>query len=48
MVLLSGALPNPQLQTSVLSICVNISGMLWMVPFGISVSARLVVHAKLY
>ncbi|KAK2367702.1 protein DETOXIFICATION [Trifolium repens] len=38
MVLLSGALPNPKLQTSVLSICVNISGMFWMVPFGVSVA----------
>ncbi|KEH26961.1 MATE efflux family protein [Medicago truncatula] len=38
MVLLSGALPNPKLQTSVLSICINILGTFWMVPFGVSVA----------
>ncbi|CAK8534226.1 unnamed protein product [Lathyrus sativus] len=38
MVLLSGALSNPKLQTSVLSICVNINGMFWMIPFGVSVA----------
>ncbi|KEH26966.1 MATE efflux family protein [Medicago truncatula] len=38
MVLLSGALPNPKLQTSVLSICINVSGMFWMIPFGVSVA----------
>ncbi|KAH1043539.1 hypothetical protein AAZX31_09G161800 [Glycine max] len=36
MVLLSGALPNAKLQTSVLSICLNTSGIFWMIPFGIS------------
>ncbi|CAL0313690.1 unnamed protein product [Lupinus luteus] len=36
MVLLSGALPNPELQTSVLSICLTTYGMFWMIPFGIS------------
>ncbi|OIW03607.1 hypothetical protein TanjilG_06116 [Lupinus angustifolius] len=36
MVLLSGALPNPKLQTSVLSICLTTSGIFWMIPFGIS------------
>ncbi|XP_061343641.1 protein DETOXIFICATION 16-like [Gastrolobium bilobum] len=36
MVLLSGALPNPKLQTSVLSICLNTTGMFWMIPFGVS------------
>ncbi|KAK7380069.1 hypothetical protein VNO78_32446 [Psophocarpus tetragonolobus] len=39
MVLLSGALPNPKLQTSVLSICFSTSGLLWMIPFGVSASA---------
>ncbi|RHN52694.1 hypothetical protein MtrunA17_Chr6g0483271 [Medicago truncatula] len=48
MVLLSGALPNPKLQTSVLSICINVSGMFWMIPFGVSVAGRLVLHAELY
>ncbi|XP_027357361.1 protein DETOXIFICATION 16-like [Abrus precatorius] len=43
MVLLSGALPNPKLQTSVLSICFNTAGMFWMIPFGVSaaVSTRI-------
>ncbi|GMJ10845.1 hypothetical protein like AT5G52450 [Hibiscus trionum] len=36
MVLLSGLLPNPQLQTSVLSICLNTASMVWMIPFGLS------------
>ncbi|KAL2321141.1 hypothetical protein Fmac_030110 [Flemingia macrophylla] len=36
MVLLSGALPNAKLETSVLSICLNTSGIFWMVPFGVS------------
>ncbi|XP_020217683.1 protein DETOXIFICATION 17 [Cajanus cajan] len=36
MVLLSGAFPNAKLETSVLSICLNTSGILWMVPFGVS------------
>lgn len=35
-VLLSGLLPNPQLQTSVLSICLNTAGTVWMIPFGLS------------
>ncbi|KAL3640744.1 Protein DETOXIFICATION 16 [Castilleja foliolosa] len=33
MVLLSGLLPNPELETSVLSIC---SSTVWMIPFGLS------------
>ncbi|KAK7291390.1 hypothetical protein RIF29_06491 [Crotalaria pallida] len=36
MVFLSGALPNPKLETSVLSVCLNTSGIFWMIPFGIS------------
>ncbi|KAG5142343.1 hypothetical protein JHK82_018038 [Glycine max] len=36
MVLLSGALPNAKLQTSVLSICLNTTGIFWMVPFEVS------------
>ncbi|XP_020215986.2 protein DETOXIFICATION 16-like [Cajanus cajan] len=36
MVLLSGALPNAKLQTSVLSICLTTTGIFWMVPFGVS------------
>ncbi|KAG8388008.1 hypothetical protein BUALT_Bualt02G0080400 [Buddleja alternifolia] len=36
MVLLSGLLPNPELETSVLSICLNTSSTVWMIPFGLS------------
>ncbi|GMJ10844.1 hypothetical protein like AT5G52450 [Hibiscus trionum] len=36
MVLLSGLLPNPQLQASVLSICLNTAYTIWMIPFGLS------------
>ncbi|KAA3476025.1 protein DETOXIFICATION 16-like [Gossypium australe] len=36
MVLLSGLLPNPKLQTSVLSSCHNTSYTVWMIPFGLS------------
>ncbi|KAK7314618.1 hypothetical protein VNO77_33145 [Canavalia gladiata] len=36
MVLLSGLLPNPQLEISVLSICLNTFSIAWMIPFGIS------------
>ncbi|KAB1220004.1 MATE efflux family protein 7 [Morella rubra] len=42
MVLLSGLLPNPTLETSVLSISLNTAAMAWMIPFGLgsSVSTR--------
>ncbi|XP_058091628.1 protein DETOXIFICATION 16-like isoform X3 [Magnolia sinica] len=35
-VLLSGLLPNPKLETSVLSISLNTSSMAYMIPFGLS------------
>ncbi|KAE8804571.1 MATE efflux family protein 9 [Hordeum vulgare] len=38
LVLLSGLLPNPQLETSVLSICLNTGALLYMVPLGLSSS----------
>uniref|UniRef100_A0A0E0EWT8 Protein DETOXIFICATION n=1 Tax=Oryza meridionalis TaxID=40149 RepID=A0A0E0EWT8_9ORYZ len=38
LVLLSGILPNPQLETSVLSICLSTSSLLFMVPRGIGSS----------
>ncbi|XVE58818.1 hypothetical protein DITRI_Ditri04bG0199500 [Diplodiscus trichospermus] len=43
MVLLSGLLPNPKLQTSALSICHNTVYTVWMIPFGLSgaVSTRI-------
>ncbi|CAI9098556.1 OLC1v1035225C1 [Oldenlandia corymbosa var. corymbosa] len=42
MVLLSGLLPNPKLETSVLSISLNTSTMIFMIPFGLgsAVSVR--------
>ncbi|XP_065860244.1 protein DETOXIFICATION 16-like [Euphorbia lathyris] len=36
MVLLSGLLPNPQLETSVLSISLNTAATAWMIPYGLS------------
>uniref|UniRef100_A0A2P2INV7 Protein DETOXIFICATION n=2 Tax=Rhizophora mucronata TaxID=61149 RepID=A0A2P2INV7_RHIMU len=36
MVLLSGLLPNPKLETSVLSISLNTGSVVWMIPFGLS------------
>ncbi|KAL6839348.1 hypothetical protein ACP4OV_030845 [Aristida adscensionis] len=36
LVLLSGLLPNPQLETSVLSICLNTGVLLFMIPLGLS------------
>ncbi|KAL6973605.1 Protein DETOXIFICATION 16, partial [Sarracenia purpurea var. burkii] len=36
MVLLSGLLPNPQLETSVLSICLNTAATVWMISYGLS------------
>ncbi|KAL4581668.1 hypothetical protein LXL04_006194 [Taraxacum kok-saghyz] len=35
-VLLSGLLPHPKLETSVLSICLNTAAVVWMIPFGLS------------
>ncbi|KAF7819934.1 protein DETOXIFICATION 16-like isoform X1 [Senna tora] len=34
-VLLSGLLPNPKLETSVLSICLNTSAIFWVIPLGL-------------
>ncbi|XP_074316586.1 protein DETOXIFICATION 16-like [Silene latifolia] len=36
MVLSAGLLPNPVLETSVLSICLNTAATVWMIPFGLS------------
>ncbi|KAI4347230.1 hypothetical protein L6164_008059 [Bauhinia variegata] len=36
MVLLSGLLPNPTLETSVLSVSLNTAAIVWMIPFGLS------------
>ncbi|XP_054791340.1 protein DETOXIFICATION 16-like [Prosopis cineraria] len=47
MVLLSGLLPNPTLQTSVLSICLNLFGVAWMIPFGFSAAVSTRVSNEL-
>ncbi|XP_019096093.1 PREDICTED: protein DETOXIFICATION 16 [Camelina sativa] len=47
LVLLSGLLPNPVLETSVLSICLNTSGTMWMIPFGLSGAASTRVSNEL-
>ncbi|KAI9101589.1 hypothetical protein K1719_023833 [Acacia pycnantha] len=39
MVILSGTFPNPKLQTSVSSICLNTSSLFWTLPFGIEAAA---------
>ncbi|XP_020237997.1 protein DETOXIFICATION 12 isoform X1 [Cajanus cajan] len=39
LILLSGLLPNPQLETSVLSICLNTISTLYAIPFGIAAAA---------
>ncbi|CAH2059434.1 unnamed protein product [Thlaspi arvense] len=47
LVLSSGLLPNPVLETSVLSICLNTSGTIWMIPFGLSGAASTRVSNEL-
>ncbi|XP_043695206.1 protein DETOXIFICATION 16-like isoform X2 [Telopea speciosissima] len=47
MVLLSGLLPNPKLETSVLSISLNTAGLVWMIPFGLSGSVSTRVSNEL-
>ncbi|XP_027343746.1 protein DETOXIFICATION 16-like [Abrus precatorius] len=47
MVLLSGLLPNPVLETSVLSICLNTFGLAWMIPFGFSAAVSIRVSNEL-
>nr|AAK91329.1 Hypothetical protein [Oryza sativa Japonica Group]ABB47257.2 retrotransposon protein, putative, unclassified [Oryza sativa Japonica Group] len=39
-VLLSGLLPNPKLETSALSICLNTGSLMFMVPFGLCTAIR--------
>ncbi|CAA0824479.1 MATE efflux family protein [Striga hermonthica] len=38
-ILLSGILPNPQLETSVLSVCLNTIATLYAIPYGLSAAA---------
>ncbi|XP_021909654.1 protein DETOXIFICATION 16-like [Carica papaya] len=47
MVLLSGLLPHPELETSVLSICHNTSSLIWMIPFGLSAAVSTRVSNEL-
>ncbi|CAK8534215.1 unnamed protein product [Lathyrus sativus] len=46
-VLLSGLLPNPKLETSVLSICLNTQAAIWMIPFGLSEAISIRVSNEL-
>ncbi|XP_061374555.1 protein DETOXIFICATION 16-like [Gastrolobium bilobum] len=47
MVLMSGLLPNPELETSVLSICLNTFSLAWMIPFGYSAAVSTRVSNEL-
>ncbi|XP_034571473.1 protein DETOXIFICATION 16 [Setaria viridis] len=47
LVLLSGILPNPKLETSVLSICINTATLLYMVPLGLGSSTSTRVSNEL-
>lgn len=46
-VLLSGLLPNPKLETSVLSISLNTDLTVWMIPMGLSAAASTRVSNEL-
>nr|XP_023892675.1 protein DETOXIFICATION 12-like isoform X1 [Quercus suber] len=41
LILLSGLLPNPQLETSVLSVCLNTIATLYTIPYGLGAAARI-------
>ncbi|OEL12932.1 Protein DETOXIFICATION 16 [Dichanthelium oligosanthes] len=47
LVLLSGRLPNPKLETSVLSICLNTGTLAFMIPFGLSAAISIRVSNEL-
>ncbi|XP_057868207.1 protein DETOXIFICATION 16-like isoform X2 [Cryptomeria japonica] len=47
LIILSGLLPNPKLETSVLSICLNTSSVAYMVPFGFSAAVSTRVSNEL-
>ncbi|KAL9334915.1 hypothetical protein Peur_072096 [Populus x canadensis] len=47
MVLMSGLLPNPELETSVLSISLNTGATVWMIPYGLSGAASTRVSNEL-
>ncbi|OIV91087.1 hypothetical protein TanjilG_30309 [Lupinus angustifolius] len=47
LILVSGLLPNPQLETSVLSVCINTIATLYTIPFGIGAAASTRVSNEL-
>ncbi|CAN6293831.1 unnamed protein product [Urochloa humidicola] len=47
LILLSGILPNPKLETSVLSICINTATLLYMIPLGLGSSTSTRVSNEL-
>ncbi|KAH7528670.1 hypothetical protein FEM48_Zijuj05G0096700 [Ziziphus jujuba var. spinosa] len=47
MVLLSGLLPNPELETSVLSVSLNTCGIVYMIPLGLSAAVSIRVSNEL-
>ncbi|CAK8534220.1 unnamed protein product [Lathyrus sativus] len=47
MVIISGLLPNPKLETSVLSICLNTVSATWMIPLGLSGAVSIRVSNEL-
>ncbi|XP_058727690.1 protein DETOXIFICATION 16-like [Vicia villosa] len=47
LVLLSGLLPNPKLETSVISIFLNTEAAIWMIPFGLSEAISIRVSNEL-
>jgi MATE family multidrug resistance protein len=47
LVIMSGLLPNPQLETSTFSICLSTTALLYMVPFGISAAVSTRVSNEL-
>ncbi|KAL2631995.1 hypothetical protein R1flu_016681 [Riccia fluitans] len=46
LVLISGLLPNPQLETSTLAICLSILGIMYSMPFGLSAAVSTLVSNK--
>uniref|UniRef100_A0ACD6A0J9 Uncharacterized protein n=1 Tax=Avena sativa TaxID=4498 RepID=A0ACD6A0J9_AVESA len=47
LVILSGLLPNPQVETSVLAVCLNTAAQLYMIPLGLGYSICTVVSNEL-
>ncbi|KAH1075615.1 hypothetical protein J1N35_027943 [Gossypium stocksii] len=47
LVFLSGLLPNPELETSVITVCINTTAIILMIPFGLSSAASIRVSNEL-